>query len=123
MGNASGFIFQAENEPTIFWIGDSIWNNNAADVIDKFQPDIIITHSCGAVWTDDKVLIVMDAKQTVEVCKAAPDAKVIATHMEAVDHATITRADLRACANEAGIKTSQLLIPLDGEIITQIHSD
>ncbi len=25
MGNVSGFIFQAENERTIYWTGDTIW--------------------------------------------------------------------------------------------------
>lgn len=52
MGNASGFVFQAENEPTIYWPGDTIWCEAVMDVINQIQPKIIITHSCGAVWGD-----------------------------------------------------------------------
>jgi hypothetical protein len=59
----------------------------------------------------------MDAVQTIEVCRAAPSAIVIATHMEALDHATVSRADLRSFAEESGINTNQLLIPADGEIL------
>ncbi len=80
------------------------------------KPDIIITHSCGARFGEHDP-IVMDAAQTVAVCRAAPEATVIATHMEAVDHATVSRADLRAYAADAGIVDSQLLIPADGETL------
>jgi hypothetical protein len=34
--------------------------------------------------------------------------------MEAVDHATVSRAELRAYATEMGIQADQLRIPLDG---------
>ncbi|MFN8418248.1 MAG: hypothetical protein U0528_03230 [Anaerolineae bacterium] len=63
-------------------------------------------------------LIVMDAAQTLEVCRLAPaTAIVIAAHMEALDHATVTRADLRSAAAAAGISTAQLCIPDDGESV------
>jgi L-ascorbate metabolism protein UlaG (beta-lactamase superfamily) len=116
MGKASGFVFKAENEPTIYWAGDTIWCDHVAEAIDQYQPDIIITHSCGAVW-DENVLIVMDAAHTVEVCQAAPNSIVIATHMEALDHATVTRQELRAYTEASGISPEQLLIPVDGEIL------
>ncbi|PKO19296.1 MAG: Zn-dependent hydrolase [Chloroflexi bacterium HGW-Chloroflexi-10] len=117
MGDASGFVLSAKNEPTIYWAGDTIWNEAVAGVIERTQPDIIITHSCGATW-GDHVLIVMDAEQTLAVCRAAPNSTVIATHMEALDHATITREDLRRYADANGIGPERLLIPLDGEKIT-----
>lgn len=116
MGSASGFVLQAQNEPTLYWAGDTIWYQAVEDVIAQFRPDIILTHSCGAVWGDN-VLIVMDAAQTIKVCRAAPKAIVVATHMEALDHATITRSDLRAFAEKENIKPAQLIIPKDGERI------
>lgn len=117
MGNTSGFLFQAKDEPTVYWVGDSIWCEAVAGVIDKYQPDIIITHSCGAVW-GDSVLILMDAEQTVKLCQAAPEAIIVATHMEALDHATVSRSDLRLLAEKEGIGARRLLIPGDGEILS-----
>jgi L-ascorbate metabolism protein UlaG (beta-lactamase superfamily) len=116
MGNASGFVLRSENEPTVYWAGDTIWCEAVDDVIAQIRPDIIITHSCGAVWGNN-ILIVMDAVQTIAVCRAAPKAVVVATHMEALDHATVSRSDLRALAEMEDIKPSQLLIPYDGEIL------
>ncbi|MCP4108037.1 MAG: MBL fold metallo-hydrolase [Desulfobacteraceae bacterium] len=116
MGNVSGFVFQAENEPTVYWAGDTIWCDKVSQVVSDIQPDIILTHSCGAKFPDSDPII-MDAAQTVAVCRAAPDAVVVATHMEALDHATVSRDDLRAFAEKEGIKNNQLLIPADGEIL------
>jgi L-ascorbate metabolism protein UlaG (beta-lactamase superfamily) len=118
MGAVAGFVFAAPGEPTIYWAGDTILYEEIYAVIERHQPDIIVTHSCGARWPDDageRQLIVMDAAQTVAVAQAAPASIVIATHMEALDHATISRAELRAAADAAGISTTRLLIPADGE--------
>jgi L-ascorbate metabolism protein UlaG (beta-lactamase superfamily) len=96
MGDASGFVFQAGGEPTIYWAGDTIWCEAVANVITRFQPNIIITHSCGADW-GDHVLIVMDAPETLAVCSACSKSTVIATHMESLDHATVTRRTAPIC--------------------------
>jgi len=116
MGHVSGFVLRAKNEPTIYWAGDTILNDDVLGVIETEKPDAILTHSCGAVW-GKQVLIVMDAAQTVEVCRAAPRSRVVAIHMEALDHATVTREALRRYATEHGVEKEQLLIPTDGEII------
>ena len=114
MGITSGFIFEANQEPIIYWAGDTILYDEVSEVIIKRKPNIIITHSCGAEW-GDHVKILMDEIQTIEVCKMNPQSIVIATHMEAVDHATVSRDTLREYARNNGIKDEQLIIPTDGE--------
>lgn len=116
MGAASGFILQAEHEPTVYWTGDTIWNETVAQNILRAQPQIIITHSCGAMW-GERVLIVMDAAHTVAVCRAAASSIVIATHMDALDHASVSREELRHYATTHGIAPEQLFIPMDGETL------
>jgi L-ascorbate metabolism protein UlaG (beta-lactamase superfamily) len=120
MGSVSGFVLRAQNQPTIYWVGDSVLYDAVEQVLAQYQPDIVITHSCGARWPDSsqqRQLIVMDAEQTLAVCQAVPQAIVVATHMEAVDHATVTRAALRSAAELAQIGPDRLLIPHDGEIL------
>ena len=117
MGKVSGFVFEADGEPTLYWTGDTIWYDMVQRVIAEKQPDVIVTHSCGAVWGDDPRPIVMDAAQTFAVCRAAPNSTVVAVHMEALDHATVSRSALRQFAVEQGITENRLLIPTDGEIV------
>jgi hypothetical protein len=59
----------------------------------------------------------MDAAQAIALCEATPASTIIATHMEALDHATVSRAELRAAADANGITPARLLIPDDGATI------
>ncbi len=116
MGSVSGFLFQADGEPTVYWTGDTVWYDAVAETITRYRPDVIITHSSGAVWGDGE-LIVMDAAQTIEVCRFAPSSKVVAVHMEALDHGTVTRQALRELAQQSGVSEQRLLIPDDGQLL------
>ncbi|SEF66528.1 MBL fold metallo-hydrolase [Bosea lathyri] len=115
MGPVMGFSLEAPGEPALYWCGDSVLYPPLQEAIAATDPDVIVTHSCGALW--DGTLIVMDAQQTLDLCEAAPGATVIATHMEALDHATISRAALREAADGRGIGPDRLLIPADGETV------
>ncbi len=121
MGNVSGFVLEATGEPTLYWAGDTVWCGAVREALAQFRPDVVITHSCGARWPDGagvRQLIVMDAEETLAVCAAAPQAAVVATHMEALDHATVSRADLRAAAEAQGIPAARLRIPDDGAVVS-----
>ncbi|MDK4703672.1 MBL fold metallo-hydrolase [Rhizobium sp. CNPSo 4062] len=115
MGPVIGLTLEADGEPTVYWAGDTVLYPPVAGTILEFSPDIIVTHSCGARWDGD--LIVMDDKQTLEVSRLAPQATIVATHMEALDHATVTRQALRQTAEAGGLDPSRLLIPADGETL------
>lgn len=119
MGSVMGFSITAKNEPTVYWAGDTVLYPAVETIISSTKPDLIIIHPCGARW--DGELIVMDAAEAAATCKLAPDAIVIATHMDSLDHATVSRDELRRYASEHGVSPQQLLIPLDGETL-QLHS-
>jgi L-ascorbate metabolism protein UlaG (beta-lactamase superfamily) len=115
MGSVMGFTLQAAREPKIYWAGDSVFYPPIATALKETGPDIVITHSCGARW--DGELIVMDAEQTLNVLDCLPSATVVATHMEALDHATVDRRQLREAARLHGVADSRLLIPDDGDTL------
>ncbi|MCP4213276.1 MAG: MBL fold metallo-hydrolase [bacterium] len=116
MGEVSGFVLQAEGEPTVYWIGDSIWCQEVENAVKQFSPDIIITHSGGAIKPGHEAII-MDGEQTLRTAKAAPQAKVVAIHMESLDHCTVDRKTLRKMAEEASVPQERLIIPADGETL------
>lgn len=116
LGSVSGFLLKAAGEPVIFWAGDTILTSDVKSIIETVCPDIIITHSCGACL-EDSGPIIMDAQQTIDTCKAAPEAIVIAVHMEALDHATVTRHDIRQLAVKNHIGSDRLFIPENGELL------
>lgn len=115
MGPSSGVVFMAAGEPTLYWAGDTVWCEEVRRAIEIYQPGVIVVHAGCALWNGEA--IVMSAADVIEVCKAAPSARVIAVHMECSDHSTQTREDLRLAARQAGIADDRLLIPSDGETI------
>ena len=109
-------MFQHPHEPTLYWVGDSVWCEEVEHTLDKYQPGVIVTHSGGAELKGSGPII-MDAAQTITVCQAAPSAVVIATHLEALDHCKTSRKDLQLAAEKSGIDLDRLLIPNDGELV------
>jgi L-ascorbate metabolism protein UlaG (beta-lactamase superfamily) len=117
MGKVSGFVFQADGEPTVYWVGDSIWCEEVENAIKMFNPDIIITHSGGATIPGHEAII-MDGEQTLTLVNSSPGAIVVAIHMNSLDHCTVSRKMLRQMADSAAIPSSRLVIPEDGETIS-----
>lgn len=113
MGQASGFVLRAQGEPTVYWAGDTVWCDAVAEVLEREKPDVTVLHASGAMWGAG-TLILMDAEQVMRVCRTGTT--VVATHMEAYDHGTVTRAALRARAEAEGIPAARLLIPEDGQV-------
>ena len=118
MGDVSGFLLKAEGEPTVYIIGDSIWVDDVESALSRFHPDVIVTNSGGAIIPGfESTPILMEQTETVRVAEAVPSARVIAVHLEALDHCGVTRASIRNLANEKGISDDRLLIPADGEVL------
>ena len=114
MGRASGFLLKADAEPTVYWCGDTVLYEGVIHILSEEKPDIVITHSAGAVWGDN-VKILMDDKETIQICKLLPDSKVVAVHLDSYDHGTVFRDTLRAYAQANEVDEDQLYIPEDGD--------
>lgn len=119
MGDVSGFVLQAENEPTLYIVGDSIWTEEIERTIATFKPDVIITNSGGAIMPGfENNPIIMNEEQTILLTQFSNRAKVIAVHLESLDHCRVTRHSLRAKATKHGIDSTRLIIPIDGQSVT-----
>ncbi|MGD8293151.1 MAG: MBL fold metallo-hydrolase [Desulfobacterales bacterium] len=116
MGNVSGFVLQADGEPTVYWVGDSIWCKPVQEAITRFNPEVVITHSGGATIPGFDPII-MDIDQTIATAKASPEAIIVAIHMEALDHCPISRVNLRQKVEKELKRPSRIKIPKDSEVI------
>lgn len=113
-GPASGLIFEAEREPTIYFAGDTIMYDGVKSVIEKFKPDIIILNVADAFFIKYGHLI-MDEEAIDIIHKLALNAKIIASHLDNVAHAYLTRNILLYKLIQKGIE-QEILIPNDGQI-------
>ncbi|MAD98445.1 MAG: MBL fold metallo-hydrolase [Flavobacteriaceae bacterium] len=115
MGKVSGFVLKVEGEPSIYIVGDSIFNQKVKQAIDTHKPDYIVTNSGGAFIPGfESDLILMDESETIDVANYAKNSKIIAIHLEALDHCTVNRASIQRAALASGL-ADRVHIPLDGE--------
>lgn len=117
MGEVSGFLLSAEDEPLFYWAGDTILCPPVESVLSGARPAVVVVHGCGALW-GGKGPLVMDAEMVLDTVKLAGDASVVVTHLDAVDHATVSRADIRRLAAAGADGADRLVLPEDGEILT-----
>jgi L-ascorbate metabolism protein UlaG (beta-lactamase superfamily) len=113
LGQVCGVVFSHPSEKTLYVAGDTIWNQHVAQAIAKHRPDVIVLNAGMALFIGLDPII-MAAADVHAVHRAAPGAVLIASHMEAVNHCILSRADLRAYAVREGFADS-LRVPADGE--------
>jgi len=116
MGIVSGFVIKSHDNPTVYWIGDSILNNDVRETMRMHNPDYVITHSGGAAIPGFNPIL-MDQKETIDILDIIPSTRIIAIHMNALDHCRVTRDILREYAASKAIGIGKLIIPDDGEIL------
>lgn len=113
MAPVSGFVLRAPGEPTLYIAGDTIWCPEVAEALDQHRPQVIVVNAGAARFTSGDP-ITMTAEDVVEVCRHAPEATVVAVHLEAINHCLLTRGDLRSHLKREGL-SGQVSIPADGE--------
>ncbi|GGD98539.1 MBL fold metallo-hydrolase [Paenibacillus nasutitermitis] len=117
MGHVSGFVFKAANEPTLYVAGDTIWCGEVSRALDAHRPAFTVVNAGGARFAVGDP-ITMDVDDVVSLVQYAPYTKVIAVHMDTINHCLVTRADLQKSLEVRGL-LGQVAIPGDGEWITE----
>lgn len=109
----SGVVFNHPDEKTLYVAGDTVWCDDVQEALDAHQPDVIVLNA-GDAQIDGDISIIMGKEDVYKVHKAAPNATIITSHLEAVNHATLSRKELKSFINEKGI-SSNVWVPDDGE--------
>ena len=114
MGPVSGFVLESKSEVPLYIAGDTIYYEGVRQTISRFHPGVIIVNCCAA--TTPIGMLIMGLEDVERVCSDAPDALVIASHLDTVNHATVSSADVKQMALEKGL--TQICVPANGESIT-----
>lgn len=114
MAPVSGFVLQAANEPTLYIAGDTIFCADVARALEQYNPQVTVVNAGAAQFIMGDP-ITMTSADVVNVCHSAPHSKIVAVHMEAINHCHLKRAHLEAALDREGLK-ARVLIPKDGEV-------
>lgn len=113
LGDACGLVFMHPSEKTLYIAGDTVWVKPYVQNLQRFQPHIVVLN-IGNATNDLYGPIIMGKEDTVRTLQFLPTATLVASHMEAINHCLLTRAELHQYTLEQGI-SDKVLIPADGE--------
>jgi len=116
LGEAMGIVFQAPGAKTIYVAGDTIWHSEVDAALAKFKPDVIILNAGDARMAGYNDSIIMGKDDVLHAYRAMPKATIVATHMDAINHMTLSRKALNQYVKQQGIQ-DRVRIPADGEIL------
>ncbi|QOG04571.1 MBL fold metallo-hydrolase [Flavobacterium sp. MDT1-60] len=115
-GFVCGLVLKHPTEKTLYIAADTVWYKGVQEALDQHKPDIIILNGGDNQFAFGGQLI-MNKKDIYEVHKASPNAAIVVSHMEGVNHNTLTRKDLKEFLTEKGI-TDKVNVPEDGQSYT-----
>ena len=112
MGKVSGFLFQGESKQ-LYIAGDTVFTEDVKKILVKYNPEVIVLNCCAATLPRGRLIMNLD--DVGAVCKLYRDSTVIATHLDSVNHATLSSKDIRQYAQDNHLE--KLIVPHNGEWI------
>ncbi len=115
MGPVMGVVFSAPETKTVYVAGDTVWRPEVDQALAQYKPDVVILNTGSALVTGfEEHPIIMGKQDTLQATKSAPKAAIVAVHMDAVNHMSLDRKELREFVQEKKIQ-DRVMIPEDGE--------
>lgn len=115
LGEACGVVMQHPDEPTLYLAGDTVWVPACRQVLAQWQPGVVVLNA-GDARVDEIGPIIMGKEDLLRVHQTCPGAAIVASHMEAINHCLLSRAELREYTRAQGI-SAKVWIPADGETL------
>ena len=115
MANGYGYYIQQRNEPSVYLTGDTILTDDVSNSITRYQPDVVVIPAGGAKF-DLGSEVIMGLEGAIKIGELTKK-RVIANHLESLDHCPVTREELQKEVHKRGWE-SRFYIPRDGETIS-----
>ncbi len=122
MGVTSGYILQAASEPTVYFTGDTIYNETVKNNILQFKPDVLVMNAGSPKFlnSDRIVMNIIDLENTMTV---NPNLVFVVVHLETFNHCIETRDDIHEYFSANKLKDlgiQNFYVPKDNEFLTDV---
>lgn len=118
LGSTMGIFFKKTGCKSVYVVGDSTWQPFITTQISTLRPDVIVLNTGNAICTEFAESIIMGAPDFMRAYREAPWAKIVAVHMDAINHCVLRRYDLRQHIALHKFDSKRALVPNDGEVLT-----
>lgn len=113
LGEACGVVLRHPQEKTLWLVGDTIWRDAVEADMLRLRPDVVVLNA-GYAHVIGFGPIIMGKEDVLKAHFVLPEAKIVASHLEAVNHCLLSRDELRQYVADNQIAEA-VSIPQDGE--------
>ena len=114
MGCGGGYILRFFDGPSLYLTGDTVLTPEVRDGLASGGADVVVVHAGGASLDLGRpILMTLDEIRQVVMLTTG---RVVAVHLEALNHCPITRIDLAEHLVASGLR-ARVDIPADGETL------
>ena len=114
LGESMGVVFQEKNEKTTYVMGDTIWNARVTKTLRQYNPEVIVMNTGYAKVLGYNDGIIMGTEDVGHAASLAPKADIITVHMDAINHCTVSRQNMRDYVKLMHLE-NQVSVPEDGD--------
>ena len=116
LGESMGVVFAAPGEKTTYLMGDTVWTARVDKTLQNRKPDIMIMNTGYAKTLDYNESIIMGTADVAKAAARMPESKIVAVHMDAINHCTVSRKNMRSFVKNRNLD-KQVYVPDDGKTI------
>ena len=114
MANGAGYFLRLPGEPSLYISGDTVYTEDVDRVLAELKPAIAVV-AAGSASLDVGSPILMNMEEILAMVEKAPG-KVVANHLEALNHCPTTRIRLKKELDRRGL-SAKVWIPQDGDTL------
>lgn len=112
-GLVCGLVLKHPAEKTLYIAADTVWYKGVQEAIDQHKPEVVVLNGGDNQFAFGGQVI-MNKEDIFEVHKVIPLSTLVISHMEGVNHNTLSRKELKQYLATKNI-SGRILIPDDGE--------
>lgn len=115
-GYVSGIVLKHPTEKTLYIAADTVWYEGVQEALAYHQPEVVILNGGDNQFFFGGQLV-MNKIDILQVQQAIPNATILVSHMEGVNHHTLKRQELKTFLIEKQI-ADRVHVPEDGQSYT-----
>ena len=115
LGDSSSFAIKTKYN-SVFFTGDAVYDGILENSLKVYNPNIVIANAGSAKLFFGKP-ITMDGEDIGKIANLLPKSKIIADHMDAVNHCQQSRSNLKEYLTNKDF-IERVYIPQDGDVLT-----
>lgn len=116
LGESMGVVFAEPGEKTTYLMGDTVWTPRVTKTLYNEKPDILIINTGYAKIINYNDSIIMGTEDVAKAAQQAPQAAIITVHMDAINHCTVSRSDMRQFVKDSNL-SNRVYVVDDGETV------